>query len=47
MEKDITQDRQALVELVETYQSRATPTLVIGGEVIIGFDRQRLEELLA
>jgi glutaredoxin len=34
-------------ELVETYQSRSTPTLVIGQEVMIGFDPERLDELLA
>jgi hypothetical protein len=32
---------------VETYQSRSTPTLVIGQEVMIGFDPDRLDELLA
>jgi hypothetical protein len=32
---------------VETYQSRSTPTLVIGQEVMIGFDPERLDELLA
>lgn len=42
-EKDITQDQEAVVELVESYQSWATPTLVIDGEVVIGFDRARLE----
>jgi hypothetical protein len=32
---------------VETHQSRSTPTLVIGQEVMIGFDPERLDELLA
>ena len=36
-----------MVELVEVHQSRATPTLLVEGEVIIGFDRDRLEHLLA
>ena len=45
-EKDITQDPEALIELVETYQSRATPTLVVEGTVVIGFDRAQLERLL-
>lgn len=44
--KDITQDPEALEELVGTYDSRATPTIVISDEVVIGFDRQRLEQLL-
>lgn len=43
---DVTQDRAALLELTETYGSRATPTIVIDGEVIIGFDRERIEALL-
>ncbi len=44
--KDVTQDPEWLHELVEVYQSRATPTLVIGDEIIIGFDRERIEQLL-
>jgi len=39
-------DYSAVRELVETYHSRATPTVVIGGEVVIGFDPERLDELL-
>ena len=42
----MTRDPEAMHELVEVYQSRATPTLVIGEEVIIGFDRERIEKLL-
>jgi len=34
-------------ELVETYNSRATPTLVIGDEVLIGFDPEAIDEALA
>ena len=37
----------AVRELVETYQSRATPTIVIGDEVLIGFDPERIDEALA
>ncbi len=40
-------DPNAVRDLVETYQSRSTPTLVIGQEVMIGFDPERLDELLA
>jgi hypothetical protein len=40
-------DPSALQELVGTYKSRGTPTIVIGNEVIIGFDRGRIDELLA
>ena len=47
MERDITGDPQAVEELVNKYRSRATPTLVVGDEVMIGFDPERLDELLA
>ena len=40
-------DFGAVRELVETYQSRVTPTVVIGEEVVIGFDPQRIDELLS
>ena len=33
-------------DLVHKYQSRSTPTLVIGEEVMIGFDPDRLDELM-
>ena len=39
-------DPQAVNDLVHTYQSRSTPTLVIGEEVMIGFDPDRLDELM-
>ena len=39
------------MQLVRKWQSRSTPTLVIlrpeGEEVMIGFDPERLEQLLA
>jgi len=44
---DVTQDRAALLELVQTYRSNTTPTIVIDGEVIIGFDPERIDALLA
>lgn len=33
-------------ELVEKIGRRATPVIVVDGEVIVGFDRGRLERLL-
>ena len=33
-------------ELTEKYKSHSTPTLVIGEEVMIGFDPERLDEIL-
>lgn len=44
-EKDITQDPSA-VEEIERLGAMTTPVVVIDGEVVIGFNRKRLEELL-
>lgn len=40
-------DFGAVRALVETYHSRVTPTVVIGEEVVIGFDPERIDELLS
>jgi len=45
-EKDISVDPDALQELLDL-GSRATPTIVVAGEVIMGFDRNRLDHLLS
>lgn len=39
-------DPSAVQDLVYKYRSRSTPTLVIGEEVMVGFDPQRLDQLL-
>jgi hypothetical protein len=44
--RDVASDYSAVRELVEKYQSRSTPTIVVGDEVMIGFDPQRLEQIL-
>lgn len=44
--KDVQADPAALRELVKL-NSRSTPTIVVGEEVMIGFDPDRLESLLA
>lgn len=46
-EFDVTQNHQALCDLVEVHRSRITPTVVIDGEVLVGFDPDRLDALLA
>jgi hypothetical protein len=33
-------------DLVDKYNSRLTPTVVIGEQVIIGFDPERIDEAL-
>jgi glutaredoxin len=45
--RDVTVDQSAVSELVVRYQSRSTPTIVVGDEVMIGFDPERLEKMLA
>ena len=44
-EKNVCADPDAIGELVEM-NSQSTPTTVIDGEIIIGFDRQRVSEKL-
>lgn len=45
-DRDVSVDAEAVSDLVHKYQSRSTPTLVIGEEVMIGFDPDRLDELM-
>ena len=45
-ERDISVDPAAVRDLTEKYSSHSTPTLVIGEEVMIGFDPERLDEIL-
>jgi hypothetical protein len=47
VEYDVTRDRDALEELLEVHRSRMTPTVVIGDRVVLGFDREQLEDLLS
>ena len=43
--RDVSQDENALNDLLDLgYQT--TPVTQIDGEVVVGFDRKRLEELL-
>jgi len=44
--KDIQADPQALRELMDM-KSRSTPTLLVGSQVLIGFDPVQLDALLA
>jgi len=45
-ERDISTDPAAAQELRGKYSSHSTPTLVIGEEVMIGFNPERLHEIL-
>ncbi len=39
-------DPNAVRDLVHKYKSRSTPTIIIGEEVMVGFNPERLEQLL-
>ncbi len=44
--RTIDQDPDAMNELVEKTGNRATPVILIGDEVVVGFDRSKLQNLL-
>jgi glutaredoxin len=46
IERDIARDEQALAEL-EELGVMTTPVTVINAEIVVGFDRPRLEHLLS
>jgi len=45
-ERCVAYDEDARQELADKYNSRSTPTVVIDGEVLVGFDPERLDQLL-
>ena len=45
--KDVSSDQQAVFELIRTYKSRSTPTIIVGDQVMVGFDPERLDAMLA
>ena len=45
-EKLVDQDEEALEELFQRANMRATPVIFIGEEKVVGFDRAKLQELL-
>lgn len=46
-ERNVMRDEEAVRDLKEKYNSRSTPTVVIGEQVLIGFDPERIDQLLA
>ncbi len=46
-EIDVSRDRAAAQEMINLTGQMGVPVIVIDGEAIIGFDRQRIQELLA
>jgi glutaredoxin len=45
-ERSVESNEDIVRELKEKYNSRSTPTVVIDDEVVIGFDPERIDELL-
>jgi glutaredoxin-like YruB-family protein len=45
-EKNITTNSKARDELINTYNAYSTPTVIVGEEVIVGFDLERLEKAI-
>jgi len=45
-ERDISRDQSAVEELM-SYGSHSTPTVVVGEEVLVGFNPERLDKMLA
>lgn len=46
-ERSIDTSMSVARELTHTYKSQSTPTVVIGDQVLIGYDPERLSQLLA
>jgi glutaredoxin len=45
-ERTVDDDEDLVHELEEKYNSQSTPTVVIDDQVVIGFDPERIDELL-
>lgn len=45
-EKDVSSDAQARQEMIDKSQQMGVPVIEVGNELIIGFDKERLSELL-
>jgi glutaredoxin-like YruB-family protein len=44
-ERDVTQDQTAVEELLQKYGSNSTPTVVVGEQVLVGFNPERLDKI--
>lgn len=45
-EHDVSTDKIAVFTLIRKYRSQSTPTLVIGDQVLIGFEPDKIEAAL-
>jgi glutaredoxin len=46
-DRDISKDPEALQELTGVHHVFTTPAITVDDELVVGFDQERLEELLA
>jgi len=46
VDRNVVEDPKAMDELVQKIGRRATPVIVIDNEVVVGFDRGKLQRLL-
>jgi glutaredoxin len=46
-EYDVTKDRAALDEMVKISGARSVPVIIACNEVMVGFDRTRVEQMLS
>ncbi|MGH7196339.1 MAG: glutaredoxin family protein [Candidatus Saccharimonadales bacterium] len=46
-DRDVSVDQEALMYIVNTVGQAVTPIITIGDKVIVGFDRQKIDEALA
>ena len=47
IEYDVSRDRQAADEILNLTGQMGVPVIVVDGQVVVGFDRQKLEQLIA
>ncbi len=45
-DRNVAEDLEARATLLATTEQEATPVIVVGDEVIVGFDRGRLQRVL-
>jgi tRNA A37 methylthiotransferase MiaB len=46
IEKDVVANREYMMELVKQYRVMKVPSIVIDGDIIVGFEREKLTEIL-
>ena len=46
VELDVSKDREALIEMVEMSGARSVPVITGGGQVIVGFDKEKITAMI-